>query len=301
MQILQQTFEEKNVWIDVISFYNRKWKRYSMGFHAHGRLEVMYVRKGRCLVETTTASYRLKERDVILLNSNVPHRLEVEDFCHIMNFEFGLSRTGGILSTNDLKIENPDLSITADPEVAILHDTEDLDQLVAGELFELFSHDRRSEIVQLYFKLILLKIVRLDAIARSTSVHRTYIDDIIRYIHTNYGSAFTIEDLARHMCLSKVYLHKIFKKATNVTIIQYTTNIRIEKAKELLESTSMPITDICVHVGMNSRQYFSMVFKKETGSSPAEYRTNANNHYAFDSRVKEEEYFLPTDPVRCMG
>ena len=300
MQILQQSFGEKNVWIDVISFYNRKWKRYSMGFHAHGRLEVMYVRKGRCLVETATASYRLKERDVILLNSNVPHRLEVEDFCHIMNFEFGLSREGGILSTNDLRIENSELSITADPEVAVLHDTEDLDQLVAGELFELFSHDRHSEIVQLYFKLILLKIVRLDAIARSTSVHRTYIDEIIRYIHTNYGSPFNIENLARHMCLSKVYIHKIFKKAMNVTIIQYTINIRIEKAKELLESTNMPITDICMHVGMNSRQYFSMVFKKETGSSPAEYRVKASNHYEFDSRVKVEEYFIPEVPVRRM-
>jgi len=301
MQILQRNFEERDVWIDIISFYNRKLRKYSMGFHAHARLEVMYVRKGRCLVETTNASYRLKDRDVVLLNSNVPHRLEVEDFCHILNFEFGLSQAGGVLSTNDFRIADSDLSIAADPDVAVLHDTEDLDQLIAGELFELFSHDRGSEIIQLYFKLILLKIVRLNAIARSTSAHRTYIDDIIRYIHANYGSTFTIEDLARHVCLSKVYLHKIFKKSMNVTIIQYTTNIRIEKAKDLLESTSMPITDICMHVGMNSRQYFSMVFKKETGSSPAEFRLKANNHYTFDSRVKAEEYFVPAGPVHRMG
>ena len=75
-----------------------------------------------------------------------------------------------------------------------------------------------------------------------------------------------------HVNVNKSYLCDVFKKEQNVTIINYMTNLRIEKAKELLVHTDMKMYEISVEVGYNDYTYFSQIFKRNTGSTLSEFR-----------------------------
>lgn len=74
--------------------------------------------------------------------------------------------------------------------------------------------------------------------------------------------------------MNAVYLGQLFKKEMLIPFKQYLTEIRIEKAKELLRSGEYKVYQVSGMVGYQTTQYFSTVFKKVTGVSPAEYVQN---------------------------
>ena len=72
--------------------------------------------------------------------------------------------------------------------------------------------------------------------------------------------------------ISPYYFSKVFKEESGLNFIEYLTNIRIDKAKELLDSTSLSIKEICVSCGYTDPNYFSRSFKKKVGVTPTEYK-----------------------------
>jgi len=103
---------------------------------------------------------------------------------------------------------------------------------------------------------------------RSTGV----IDRAKEYIMANYKKDISLDDVSKEVDISPYYFSKIFKEATGENFIEYLTNIRIEKAKELLNDTDMSMKEICVEVGYSNPNYFSRIFKKNVGVSPTEYK-----------------------------
>jgi two-component system response regulator YesN len=69
----------------------------------------------------------------------------------------------------------------------------------------------------------------------------------------------------------------VFAQETNQTFKDYLTEVRIQKAKELLRTTTLRSTDISYQVGYNDPHYFSSAFKKNTGFSPGEFRSQARS------------------------
>ncbi|NHW37085.1 response regulator [Paenibacillus aceris] len=99
------------------------------------------------------------------------------------------------------------------------------------------------------------------------------VRSVISYIEENYHNEdLTIHDLCRHVHLSKSYLSSLFKQHTEQTIMEYVTRIRLDKAKDLLRHTPMKFYEIAAKVGYSDPQYFSVFFKKHTGTSLTEYR-----------------------------
>lgn len=98
------------------------------------------------------------------------------------------------------------------------------------------------------------------------------IDHLIRYIKANLDINLTLNLLAAQIHLSPSYLSRYFKQKTGKNISEYITELRIEKAKELLVSTVYSVTDICFLCGYSSVPNFRKYFRKATGMSPGEYR-----------------------------
>lgn len=98
------------------------------------------------------------------------------------------------------------------------------------------------------------------------------ITDICNVMYSNSEKDITIPEYAQMCNLSESRFSHLFKKNTGVSPIQYILNIRIEKAKALLEHTDLPIAEISDMTGMQSQHYFSRIFKKYTNMSPSEYR-----------------------------
>ncbi|SEN36502.1 two component transcriptional regulator, AraC family [Mesobacillus persicus] len=92
------------------------------------------------------------------------------------------------------------------------------------------------------------------------------------YIAEHFDKALTLEDVAEVVNLSPQYFSKIFKERAGSSFIDYLTEMRVERAKELIRSKQKSVKEVCYHVGYKDPNYFSRVFKKYTGISPSDYR-----------------------------
>lgn len=93
-----------------------------------------------------------------------------------------------------------------------------------------------------------------------------------QYVHKNYASNITLEEVSEYVGFSVTYFSALFKKETGEGFTKYLTRIRMEEAKNLLRETGIPVAEICEKVGYNDRKHFTHTFHKLTGVNPAEYR-----------------------------
>ncbi|HEY2420630.1 MAG TPA: helix-turn-helix domain-containing protein, partial [Neobacillus sp.] len=92
------------------------------------------------------------------------------------------------------------------------------------------------------------------------------------YIENHYADSITLELVAEYVELSPFYFSKLFKDRFGMTFIDYLTEIRINHAKTEMLDQGMSLKEICFSVGYKDPNYFSRVFKKQTGLSPTEFR-----------------------------
>ena len=74
------------------------------------------------------------------------------------------------------------------------------------------------------------------------------------------------------MYISPNYLCDLFKRCTNKTLMEYITQYRITRAKEFLGDVKYRVNDVAQMTGFSDAQYFSNIFKRNTGMTPTEYR-----------------------------
>lgn len=79
-----------------------------------------------------------------------------------------------------------------------------------------------------------------------------------------------ITEMAQNFNVTDLYLKQLFKQQTGKTILQFDKELRLEKAKSLLETTHKRVKEICFEVGLNDYSHFVRDFQKKYGISPKE-------------------------------
>lgn len=102
--------------------------------------------------------------------------------------------------------------------------------------------------------------------------NKKIIERARNYIHENYDKEISLESVADHIHISPTYLSSIFKREYNENFVDYVSNYRVEKAKELLREGNFKVNAIAGMVGIGNVKYFYKVFKKRTGLTPSEYK-----------------------------
>jgi AraC-like DNA-binding protein len=92
------------------------------------------------------------------------------------------------------------------------------------------------------------------------------------YMHENYASPLTREQISRHVNASDGHLARCFRQETGLTPMSYLTRYRITQAQTLLSNTRQSVTSIALTCGFSDVNYFSRVFHQETGMSPLAFR-----------------------------
>lgn len=136
--------------------------------------------------------------------------------------------------------------------------------------FSLTHNESMEEIVYQFEDICRLV---LDAVSEKNSRNKQkYYIEIKEYIEKNYSEDISLNNISSHIGLTPSYFSTFFKEHFNKSFVDYLNRIRIDKAKEMLITTQLTITEIGFKVGFNTIQNFMRVFKKYESISPGKYR-----------------------------
>lgn len=102
------------------------------------------------------------------------------------------------------------------------------------------------------------------------------------YIDENFDKLITRDTVAAHLRISPNYFSRVFREQGAMTFSDYLTQVRIGKAKFMLERYDLPLSQIAQRCGFNDFNYFYKVFKKVVGRTPTEYRTSVQTRRPAD-------------------
>lgn len=218
---------------------------------------------------------------------------EIIDLCLFEVSLFNSIKSGNILALNELRSLNyppliqKNLGVAkADqfvlfPLLTVMSRAAIFGGANAKNVFELYNkaiHEYHKYSFSIeYFDLILSYGKKFCSIVNEKKypTERTDICNLIeRYIQWNKNDNITLSDLANYCNLSKRQIQRIFAKYFHWSFTDYILISKIEKAKTLLYSTNLSISDISISLGFVSQSYFTKRFKDVIGQTPSEFRSS---------------------------
>ncbi len=97
------------------------------------------------------------------------------------------------------------------------------------------------------------------------------VQELIAYLEENVHQKLRFDEITAHISMSKTALKELFRRETGMSVMQYFSQLKTERAKMLIRDNYFNITQIASMLGFDSIHYFSRWFKKQTGMSPLEY------------------------------
>jgi two-component system response regulator YesN len=159
-------------------------------------------------------------------------------------------------------------------EKNVLADSDKVSTYKRYEIMSILKLETFQEIknyVSAYFKGL-----REIIVHNENESHRSIIKKTIQYMEQECQCA-TLYSVAQKVYLTPTYLSLLFKMNTGKTFIEQLTDIRMDKAKDMLKSTHLKNYEVAEKVGYQDSRYFSQIFKKKVGVSPSKYRESIGN------------------------
>ncbi len=242
-----------------------------LALHSHEHYELYFLLEGERNFFVKNKLFSIKRNTLVVVPPYCLHKTEGGPYKRI-----NINISPDLLTPLQLEVLNKYSKITA---INIKNDSLKLiiSLLEAGEAFPL-SAKLRSEtllsITQTLIGLLSLENPTSDSITATIGPNdiSPEILKIVHYINKNFSHELTLKELCDKFYICKVALCKKFKEAMNCSIMQYVTQLRINKAKNLLQSSNESIEDIATLCGFSSGNYFGLIFKKAIGVSPLNYR-----------------------------
>ena len=179
---------------------------------------------------------------------------------------------------NSNAIENSTLTLE-DTEEILLRDKVLRDHDIR-EIYEAKNDESESKITtQVRTKIILLQFIlemwkKGFVIENDTSGRNTVEKEMVSYIQQNFTGKISLREFGEQFHLSEKYISRYFKEHFHITLSQYVTYLRLEHAKQLLQDTDIPVTDVAMQSGYQNVSYFIRSFQKAYAVSPLKYRKN---------------------------
>lgn len=251
-----------------------KGKRtYNEELHSHNHMEIAYIISGKSIFNIDNKSYEVKEGDLIIINPNQMHNGLVTD-PDKASVEF-------FIGFKDFSFENLKESKLFDNLSPVIHTSPYTRKLFLNLIDSIMEENNSNQygkyfMLKSYLMKFILLIIREKEnleLPETTSNKSKVSKEISEYFHNHFSEKISLDQIAKNMYLSPFYISKIFKEEIGDTPINYLIKIRLEHAKDLLlKASNLNIKEISCIVGYEDAYYFSKLFKKYYGSSPAEYK-----------------------------
>ncbi len=255
---------------------------------SHEAWEFVYVESGRVKARADHKSYILKKGELVCHKPGEFHDIhpyhgdaDIIIFCFYCGSEKMRFFNNKILLVNQRQKQY--LNDIASFASVLFLDKAPLDIARDGGMDRNPQASGETEqLIKNTLELLILSLMTAESTERQKRVEsyalhlqrKTLTADIRRYLEEHLEQKILLGDISKYVSYSPSSIKRIFHEEMGCSIIQYATELRIERAKELLLHP-MPITEIAALVGFETVNYFSTVFKKQTGMTPSEFRENA--------------------------
>jgi AraC-like DNA-binding protein len=168
--------------------------------------------------------------------------------------------------------KNPDihsLLITSNAEIEFLH------QLILANVKKNNSLEMDDLVIRLVERVMLTIGNKQSVNPLSENLKKYHLNTIEKardYLFKNFERDVSLQELADHCCVSLFHFSRIFKTIMNSTPWQYLTEIRLNHAQLLLNTTELPVTQVAFQSGFNSLEYFINAYRKKFSLPPSGYR-----------------------------
>ena len=256
-------------------------RSFQIPVHWHDEFEIIYVRSGFLTVSISGESYIGKTGEAFVVSPGNLHLMgsqtgTVDYFTFLFPLKYISFRTDDMLDEKLLEPLNSGHLMIC-PRVK---DTakELCEQLI--EIYEAKKDESESKITtQVRTKIILLQFIlemwkKGFVIENDTSGRNTVEKEMVSYIQQNFTGKISLREFGEQFHLSEKYISRYFKEHFHITLSQYVTYLRLEHAKQLLQDTDIPVTDVAMQSGYQNVSYFIRSFQKAYAVSPLKYRKN---------------------------
>lgn len=231
---------------------------------------IHYVIDGKGFYTAGKHTYALGQGDVFLIlpNEITSYVADEKDPWSYCFFAFDGEGSEEMLQRTALSRENLTTHLEDDSLVALIEETtQELNRpLPNPDLYSL------SQLIRMLK--ILADQVRVDVDTDKASM-RSYVQQVLDFIHFNYAEPITVQEMAGLLSLNRSYLYRIFKEETGLSPIEYLNGYRIDRARQLLVETNIPVGQISVSTGFSTFSSFSRFFRLKYGVSPSTFRKMA--------------------------
>jgi AraC family transcriptional regulator len=255
-----------------------------------GPLSLFSTVKGKSAVTVDNKRRPIPEDYFFLTNAGQRYTLEVEKNqpSEIFNIHFGQHWAEEVIlsmnSNTESLLDQPD---QADGKnIQFYNKLFPKDNLISFVQQQLLVHQRKGSLKQkeILYPLMIHLLQQQQLITQRAfilpAIKSATREEILRrlflatdYIHSCYDQSLSLEELARISCLSKFHFLRLFKKVFQQTPHEFITEVRIEKAKQLLKGSHSEIKQIARQLGFENASSFSRLFFNRTKTYPSMYRS----------------------------
>jgi AraC-like DNA-binding protein len=253
--------------------------------------ELIYIAGGEMKVTIDNKVYYCKEGDFIFLKPNIHHILEnccektLQPHVHFDFFEDELSERIYVSLKNKVDMTKEEKTwfrndFLGEQGIELPTVIKMKNPYVAKNLLFQLIDEQNSKFA--YSKLIVKgllfeligNILRDNSISNKelSDINLSKVDDLRKYMVMNIDKNLLLPDFAKYINMSPWYLIRIFNQYTGETPLKYFTNLRVARAKELIQYTTMSINEIADYLDFESHSNFSRWFKKNYGIAPKDLK-----------------------------
>lgn len=252
--------------------------------HMHPFTEIFFITSGQGSFQIGNEIVSVKESDLILINPNCSHTERSVSSSNPLEYI--------VFAINNLAIGTTSTTLNDDnsKDISRTYKVLNFNKKKSEILYYLNMLIRELEEKNLNYELACKSILTLFLIQvmRNTSSDIFITENfekiniecmkIKNYIDSHYSENITLDFLSNLTYVNKFHLVHLFTKEMGISPINYLINKRIDESKNLLGTTNYSIRDISSIVGFSNSSYFSQMFKKITGISPKDFRSNTSKN-----------------------
>lgn len=237
--------------------------------HAHKHYEIYFLTKGTRRLMFANSIYNVDAPAIVIIPPHRPHSTEGGPFERYN------------VDASEIALDPFQQDIIKDQQLRLLKPNDKQANLLISLLDEIKQLDplkKHSNIAfNTLFSYYLYLIGKLEENPDGIIMHKadfvpSLVLKIINYLKENYRDSITLDIISKNFSVSKATLIYNFNKYLHSSPVDYLINIRIQQAKTALAETDENLTAIAEKCGFSNANYFSLMFKRKVGLSPANYR-----------------------------